>query len=622
MIVLDLHTGEELELPPRVVPGRYRLLAPVTLNAAVELKAGDMLWSDGGTRCDLHDEQGNTWRSMFEPIPSDQADAWQLVDQGVLTVAKLVGNAINDLPAPLMPNSLTDFAKASGFEEKLQQVLATGHLHEISERPRMSMRYDATMLPVSRTRRLASGALERLASRSEDWHRRTLSGVEPARVLAEVSEDEWGIYENIVFARLLDQALRLIGRRERALALLIERQSSALKLSQAEDLNYRLREKLCHLWGQAWEAKPQSEDDPLHIRLKALQEMGGRLRQLRFGALYQAIPHSARVPIALKNTNVLTHDPHYREVRGLWQLAHQGELGVQVKPEEKIRQRLAQHQNYATFVGLLIRHALQACLTLTPTGRTDEWNFAGGRLQLEKLQSCEWQLRLVWPGNAMIGANSLTFVAAWIGCSNWQENVGCEDFQHQRQIVYCHPTQAKDQPTESGEDGVLNPLQFYAVERIKQRVEGWLYWHALRSYPVCIDTMQTDLRDLLCSKASHAFVANRNGLRVVGWTSSLDAIGLARARGANAATLDQLKWGRELVAMLGTCRACGQSPAKLKTDPQKLTFWASCGCGYEWGTRFTSSHREMVFRFQSLTNDGADPCFRRNGALVMRQRLD
>lgn len=625
MKVLDLHTGETVDLPPRMAPGRYRLLSSATLNATVTLDAGDVLWSDGGTRCDLLDVQGKTWQSAFELISADQVDAWQLVDQGVLTVVKLVEAAAQEavkeeLPAPLMPSNLTDFVNPSAFEVELQRVLDAGHLHEISARPRMSMRYESTVQPVSRARRLASGALDRLAARSEDWHRRTLGGVEPARVLAEVSEDDWGIYENIVFARLIDQAIRLVSRRERAVALLTERQSSALKLSQAEDLNYRLREKLCKLWGQASEKpqqedKPQQEVNPLHTRLNKLKKMGQRLRQLRFGSLYQAIPRAAHVPIALKNTNVLTHDPHYREIRALWQLAHQGEWGSQIKPEEKIRQRMAQHKHYDTFVGLLTRHALKDCRTLKPSEHLDEWRFAGAKLTLQHPQPCEWLLSLAWPGRK---SKTLTFLAAWSGQASWQESVERSYTQHECQPVYCHSISIEDGLTETGEDGVLNPLQFYAVERIKQRIENWLYQQVIALYPLIIPTMPTRARDELLRKAPRAFVVSNNGLRIVGNVKNFDVIELARNQGTNESTLENLSWGLDLVASLEICRVCGEKTVPT-TDPVQSTFWVVCACGYEWGITKQGGRAEIVFRFK-YNNEVNNADFRRTGSWTLTAR--
>lgn len=617
MKVVDLHTGEVVMLPSRIAPGRYRLLAPATLNVTVELSAGDMLWSDGGTRCDLRDAQGNHMRNAFEAVSADQAEAWKLVDQGVLTVATRVSETSEGLPAPLMPNSLIRFAHPSMFEKALERVLVAGHLHEISAHPRMNMRYDTTVLPVSRARRLASGALERLASRSEDWHRRTLGGVEPARVLAEVSEDEWAIYENIVFARLIDQAIRVISRREQALALLIERQESALKLSQAEDLHYRLREKLCRLWGPSWDAKPQSADDPLHTRLNELRKLNQRLRQLRFGPLYHAIPRSAQISVALKNTNVLTHDKHYREMREVWQLAHQGELSDQAKPEEKIRQRMTQHAYYDNFVGLLTRHALKECRTLKPSGPSDEWRFAGAKLTLQHLQPCEWLLTLEWSGRSSNIVKTLTFLAAWAGHSHWQESIERSHTLHEHQAVYCHPIQTEVSVTETGEDGVLNPLQFYAVERMKQRIESWLYQQAFSFYPLEIPSMPTRLREDLCNKAPQAFISHNKGLRIVDSAKNLNAIDLAHGQGANAATLEKLSWGIELVDSLATCRVCGEI-TELKTNPRQSTLWASCVCGYEWGVRYQGQLREMVFRFKTPTNEEGSADFRRNGAWSLR----
>jgi len=217
--------------------------------------------------------------------------------------------------------------------------------------------------------------------------------------LAEVSEDEWGIYENIVFTRLMDRSLQLLGWRERALAQLIERQDSAMKLSEAEDLDYRVRQELCRLWGQAWDAQPPEADDPLRKRLGELRDMSRRLRQLRFGPLYQAIARSARVPVALKNTNILMHDQHYREMREVWQLAHEGAVEThKIPPEDKIRRRMVQHQSYGVFVGLLIRHALKACKTLKGSvNNPNVWKFAGADLSLTQPHDCEWELQMTWP---------------------------------------------------------------------------------------------------------------------------------------------------------------------------------------------------------------------------------
>ncbi|MEY4977732.1 MAG: hypothetical protein RLZZ352_2 [Pseudomonadota bacterium] len=615
MKVADLHTGEQVELPSRVAPGRYRVLERLTLNGAVELQPGDVLWSDDGTRCDLQAATGPCLHLAFEPISTDEAASWELIDQGVMTLADLVRQMPDGLPAPLMPNSLKRFAHPSRFEDVLERVLGAGHLHEISARPRMNMRYDTAVLPVSRARRLASGALERLVSRSEDWYGRTLDGVEPARVLAEVSEDEWGIYENIVFARLIDRSIQLLAQHERALVRLIERQDSALKLSKAEDLNYRLRENLCQLWGQVeLDIEQQKDDDsldndPLRIRLNKLHNMSRRLRQLQFGSLYQAVTRSAQVPVALKNTNILMHDPHYREMREVWQLAYEGTIDAhQIPPKEKIKRRMMQHQNYNVFVGLLIRHALAACKALKLSKNDPKsWKFAGADLTLTQPNIYEWELQLKWPHQLGSEVKRLTFVAAWAGQASWPHRADNVD-RHDRQVVYCHPTSADTEVSETGEDAVLNPLQFYAVERIKHRIENWLYQSALEKYPMIIESMPTDLCDQLCKAYPRSFVKKGKGLMVVAMVQGIDISELTQEM--NQGTASRLQEGLDVISTLSKCRVCAVD-VKIKTTPEQKTFWANCECGYEWGTKLKTGtlSRNIVFRFKGEEGD-----FRRYGA--------
>ena len=69
----------------------------------------------------------------------------------------------------------------------------------------MDLRYEETVTEVSRARRLSQwNVYTHLASHSECWQRQTLSGIQPKRVLARFSEDDYAIYENRVYARLLD----------------------------------------------------------------------------------------------------------------------------------------------------------------------------------------------------------------------------------------------------------------------------------------------------------------------------------------------------------------------------------------------------------------------------------
>ena len=92
MKVFDRYVGADVELPAEVDPGRYRLLAPVCLNGTILLQAGDVLWSDGSSRClltkSLSDEPARSFR--MPAAEQDEQTPSSVIDAAVLAVAEQV----------------------------------------------------------------------------------------------------------------------------------------------------------------------------------------------------------------------------------------------------------------------------------------------------------------------------------------------------------------------------------------------------------------------------------------------------------------------------------------------------------------------------------------------------
>ncbi|MFD2838681.1 hypothetical protein ACFS3C_25435 [Azotobacter vinelandii] len=144
------------------------------------------------------------YRSMHRLQQHAQATAAELLSKAIATID--ADMQPSSLMSPLMPAAIIDAqSHLLPFEERLLDVVQHGHLHQISQRPRLDLRYENEVADVARARRLDKGALVHLASHSECWQRQTLSGVIPKKVLARFSEDDYGIYENLVYARLLDK---------------------------------------------------------------------------------------------------------------------------------------------------------------------------------------------------------------------------------------------------------------------------------------------------------------------------------------------------------------------------------------------------------------------------------
>ncbi|MFP3441385.1 hypothetical protein R0K18_27020, partial [Pantoea sp. SIMBA_133] len=77
-------------------------------------------------------------------------------------------------------------------------------------------------------------------------------GVIPKRVKARFSEDDFNIYENRVYARLLDKIEQYLSQRVGTLRQLQCAVSAALEFYGANDLHHRLTEEICRLWGKAF----------------------------------------------------------------------------------------------------------------------------------------------------------------------------------------------------------------------------------------------------------------------------------------------------------------------------------------------------------------------------------
>ena len=106
---------------------------------------------------------------------------------------------------------LEEAVKPHPLEDRIEEEL--DHLVAVCRKPRTHIRVETERVLVARARRLASGAPAWLASHTEDWNHRKITGIQPRRILAEVREEKWDLYENRVAVRLLDHLVTWLRRR-------------------------------------------------------------------------------------------------------------------------------------------------------------------------------------------------------------------------------------------------------------------------------------------------------------------------------------------------------------------------------------------------------------------------
>ena len=464
----DRLTNKELnELPSLMESGRYRLTRPAIFNYHTRLAAGDIVFSDGSKVCEVDDIN-----LSIEQVSGVEDQAQQgLFAEAVITIQRLIRETPNTLVSPLLPSALiSDSSNPNQLEVLLQQTLEAGHLYHIAQHPRLDLRYDEAITPVSRARRLANGTLKHLASHSECWQRRTLTGVIPRKVLARFSEDDYGIYENRLYARLLDRLERHLRIRLSRLIALQDELQQALNFQQAESVHHRLSFAICELWGQTFD--PEQTD----IQLKASKETRKILEKelrdiqgLKKQGLYPLIPCTVQVSGQVHRTNILEHDPHYRHLPPLWEESQREAQKAATKPEDIFAKERELHDAYSDYVGLVMKHALQRYgidsetlrfqilnQMVMLTQRGDEWHLSctnGATLQL-----VPWVHYFSLP---KLTSLSVTRVICWPGL--------------------VERKQLQSYTFASG--GVtISPLDLYVVERMGYLLDEWLMRQQLNEY--------------------------------------------------------------------------------------------------------------------------------------------
>lgn len=286
---------------------------------------------------------------------------WDVDEQDAMAIRQLGDQLLNENSSwlewsdisPLAPN-LDDAANIHPLEEFINKEFA--HLAEVCRHPTTHIRVESERVPVARARRLDVRAISYLASHSEDWGHRTLSGVHPHRVLAQVREEEINLYENRVAVRLIDHLVQWLQRRISQLRRVVSDVFNRLDDSSTQAAkSRRKRERMYTLWGESWNAaQGQSKAEQAIDRLQTLLF---RLLGLMDSELYRQIPRQTQVSRVLRLTNLFRNDDHYRGVARLWsEWATLSNPHTETSEDRWSRLQLT-HRSFAAWSMLLVARA-------------------------------------------------------------------------------------------------------------------------------------------------------------------------------------------------------------------------------------------------------------------------
>lgn len=566
---LDRLTGEQFrQLSEIVEPGRYQHAGDgPAFNGHTPVFTG-VLVSDGGERCQL----GNEVHS-FSLSPQAQSAEIETLCKAVAAID--VGLSQDPLMSPLMPAAIIDTqSHLLPFEEHLLDVVQQGHLHQISQRPRLDLHYEDEVADVARARRLAKGALVHLASHSELWQRQTLSGVIPKKVLARFSEDDYGIYENRIYARLLDKTEGHLRGRLSALKGLQATLDQALKFYESEGVDFRLSREVCRLWGMTFDQAATSRvSELLSQTLETVEYLHRVISGLQQSGVYLLVSRQAQVVGALHLTNILSHDPHYRHVALLWDLLGQTTMATRSSPEERFSHNQWLADAYSRYAGLVLRHALRPYLP-----EQDEGIWAGRCIRLQQ-SGLDWQLVSVVSGEHACEEVLLTIVP-WLTDAHLLDET--LQLPLERFIAWPAIRQQPQQAAYQGQWIALSPSDMYCVERFGQLVDTVLYRMVLRSYgqpltkiPVKVLALAGGIHGLHVDHQSHTFE-----VREAVSEGSIAVLKHALIAANSTRQAEALEQHTQEIVALEKCPVCGAKANLFFQSP--LGFRANCdSCGTE-----------------------------------------
>lgn len=463
--IAELHGGD-------IIPQQYLLLDDWSYNSHYTVPKGTVLCNDESST--LHIDGHKLLLVKHELSDNIHAAITQIA---ATTRDYLSSSTRESWPSPLIPRKVFEEASVlSPVEEMLDAVIDAGHLHAISNHPRIDMRYEEALMPISRAKKIANNAHRHLAMHSETWQQRTLTGIYPKKVMARLSEDEWQLYENKVYARLLDKLYRFL--KHRRVELIEQKQNieDGLNLEVGEGLYYKLAYVLYKLWGENWRnSSADSTLEQLDETIKALNALIYKLSLFRQVGIYLKIPKAAEVPDQLHMTNILSHDQHYRHIARLWNSLY-SVRERNYTAVEKLEHMLNLQKDYSVFSLLIICRAFENLgFNFSITGK-DAFVFVKKALKVKIVldQSQSWvvssglskhPIRVIpilnEPIKSIVNNKSEKFYIFYL--------IGSENTEISKDVESKHHIHA-------------NPLNFKMIEYFSIELFKWLYQDVLSNY--------------------------------------------------------------------------------------------------------------------------------------------
>ena len=244
--------------------------------------------------------------------------------------------------------------------DKLESAL-TQKVKAICSSPKQGIKTEELVQDVSLVKRINTNTLSHLSSHTEHWKARTLNGLVPKRLKADIIEDEINIYENLFFKMAIDDIANFTTNQILALKEAKRTNQNAIDWEAygAKINDYRrgsLLQKL--LPGRdASELSRQNKvfDDTLN-RWMCVSKI---LVSIRSSVFYRKIDGKKRISKTIHLTNILKNDQRYKALYDVWCLVQKEKQKEQQEKEGASNDLTNVVENYyATYATIALIYSM------------------------------------------------------------------------------------------------------------------------------------------------------------------------------------------------------------------------------------------------------------------------
>lgn len=191
---------------------------------------------------------------------------------------------------------------------------------DICSHPKQSLRTDEAVLDVNLVKRINSRTMDHLASHSEHWKARTLNGLIPNRLRADIFEDDINIYENLFFRMAVDDILKYLHRQATSIEKTIEQNDNAIDWSAYGEalFDYKRMRIFDQLLPNYDVSERQTENTILQDLLGQWEKLEKNFSTIEASQFYRSIDKKRHISRNIQPTNILKKDSRYNALYRVW----------------------------------------------------------------------------------------------------------------------------------------------------------------------------------------------------------------------------------------------------------------------------------------------------------------